>query len=187
MYFALRLRFCLLPARLISKDRTNNFLFSSAVYHMVPFQSPFYSHEICLQQDLFIFILVILNICSSMKPSNPVICLTLPSISNCDLSGRFLQLRTTEKLKQLGTRRHAFISSPIDYCNSLCGESVSQSDMSRLQLVQQGFSRETILPLYWPHFTGLQLNKELILTLFYLFLKHCMNRHQCTVYLQRPD
>lgn len=60
--------------------------------------------------------------------------------------GSFCQLRSIAKLKpflshnKLETLIHAFISSRLDYCNALCA-GISQSDIARLQLVQNAAPR----------------------------------------------
>ena len=62
------------------------------------------------------------------------------------VSSSFYQLRTISKLKPILTLRdletviHAFISSRLDYCNSLY-HGLSQSTLHRLQMVQNSAAR----------------------------------------------
>src|SRR4029434_7347240 len=58
----------------------------------------------------------------------------------------FYQLRTIAKIKSFLSPKdlekviHSFISSRLDYCNSLC-TGISHSSLSRLQLVQNAAAR----------------------------------------------
>lgn len=65
---------------------------------------------------------------------------------NSVVRASFFQLKRLRKLKHLLTFKdletviHAFISTRLDYCNALCA-GISQSSLSRLQIVQNAAAR----------------------------------------------
>ena len=92
----------------------------------------------------------------------------------------FFQLRTIAKIKshlppkQLEMVIHAFISTRIDYCNSLY-IGIDQASINLYKMQQPAFlaalKNATTLPQCSPPSTGYLLSLELILKSSYLFLK----------------
>lgn len=103
----------------------------------IPFQSLFYSHKICLSNISYPGYIENMQLLETCCPF-----LFDPSNSNCVLSGRFLHLRTIEKLKVylIQGLGDLLLSLLLLITVSHC-VGVSQSASSRLQLVQHATAR----------------------------------------------